>query len=257
MGRTQADQADGESTALPVEPQGGESRPSGRVRGQSGGGSGTGKSHVQLSALQELPVEDQRFALLILKALGQAARERGSSEDEVRRLVYRLLASADMQRTRAVAVRNELAKQLVPSIAEFDPIPHATLRQASRLAALKASLLSKGAYPVSALAEARGTSPNTIRQWLHRARNRHELFTVSHDRETLVPAFLLDESLEPKHELQESIRSLREVGEDGWALWAWFVLPSAALGDQSPSEIAEKDPDLVSRLARSRAAEAA
>lgn len=216
-----------------------------------------GEPPVRLSALQELPVEDQRFALLILKALGQAAGESGSSEDEVRRLVYRLLASADMQRTRAVAVRNDLAQQLVPSLAELDPIPHATLRQASRLAALKTSLLSKGAYPVSALAEAKGTSPNTIRQWLHRARNRHELFTVSHDRETLVPAFLLDESLEPKHELQESIRSLREVGEDGWALWAWFVLPAAALGDQSPCEIAEKDPDLVSRLAQSRAAEAA
>lgn len=78
-----------------------------------------------------------------------------------------------------------------------------------------------------------------------------------HVGETLIPAFLLDERLEPKREIQPALAALRSVGEDGWALWAWFCTPSSWLGGRVPAELLLTEPEVVAHAARQRAAAAA
>ena len=72
-----------------------------------------------------------------------------------------------------------------------------------------------------------------------------------------MPAFLLDDEFEPRSEVQEPIRALREAGEDGWALWAWFATPSPWVGGRVPAELLVTAPELVAESARQRAAAAA
>lgn len=218
---------------------------------------GSRKTASLLAALSGLPVEQQRFALLLTEALGHVADETDISESQVRNLLYRLVQAGLLQERRAPEVRQGLARALGPSLADLDPVPHATVEQARRLAALRASLLREGALPTAAVAEARGITPNNARQWISRLRKSHRLFTVTHEGETLVPAFLLDEGLEPKPEASEPVKVLRQAGEDGWALWAWFVSPSAWLNGRVPAEVLATDPQLVAEAARQRAASGA
>ncbi|MGI8632435.1 MAG: hypothetical protein ACR2NA_07810 [Solirubrobacterales bacterium] len=218
---------------------------------------GSGKSHTVLTALHALPLEQQRFALLLVEAVGSVADESEVSEADVRSMVYRVLQAALLQERRAPAARRELARVLGPWLGEFDPVPYATVEQARRLAALRVSLLRDGAWPTAGIADARGITANNARQWVSRHRKAHRIFTVTHDGETLIPAFLLDEYLEPRPAAQEPIRLLHEAGEDGWALWAWFAAPSAWVGGRIPSELLATEPDLLAESARQRAAAAA
>lgn len=220
------------------------------------GSAGSGKSHV-LAALRGLPPEHQRFALALTEAVRSVADEVDVSESHIRNLLYRLVQAGLLQERRAPEARQELARALGPSLADLDPVPHATVEQARRLAALRASLLRGGAYSTAAIAKARGMTPNNARQWISRHRKAHRLFTVTHEGETLVPSFLLDEELEPKPEAHDPVKALREVGEDGWALWAWFATPSVWLGGRVPAEMLVADPELVAESARQRAASAA
>lgn len=218
---------------------------------------GSGKSHSVLTALHALPLEQQRFALLLVDAVGSVADEAELSEADVRNMIYRVLQAALVQERRAPAARRELAKVLGPWLGEFDPVPYATVEQAQRLAALRTSLLRGGAWSTRAIADVRGITTNNARQWVSRHRKAHRVFTVSHEGETLVPGFLLDEELEPRTAAQEPIRLLREAGEDGWALWAWFATPSAWIGGRIPADLLATKPDLVAESARQRAAAAA
>lgn len=218
---------------------------------------GSGKTASVLAALSRLPVDQQRFALLLTETLGRVADDADISESRVRNLLYRLVQAGLLQERRAPDARQELARALGPSLADLDPVPHATVEQARRLAAMRASLLRKGALPTATIAEARLMTPNNARQWISRHRKAHRLFTVTHEGETLVPAFLFDDELEPKPEASEAIKALREAGEDGWALWAWFATPSAWLGGRVPAEVLATAPELVAESARQRAASAA
>ncbi|HUP69632.1 MAG TPA: hypothetical protein VM142_07425 [Acidimicrobiales bacterium] len=215
---------------------------------------GSAKSYSLLTALTSLPPERQRFALLLVQAVEDVAAETEVSEADVRSMVYRVLQAAVLQERRAPAARRELARVLGPSLGELDPVPYATVEQARRLAALRSSLLRAGAWSTAAIADARGITTSNARQWVSRHRKAHRIFTVTHEGETLVPAFLLDEELEPRPEAQEPIRLLRDAGEDGWALWAWFATPSAWVGGRIPGELLAGEPDLVAASARQRAA---
>jgi hypothetical protein len=210
-----------------------------------------------LDVFRGLPVEQQRFAVLLTEAVRGVAEEVDLPESEIRNLIYRLVQAGVIQERRAPEARKELARALGPSLADLDPVPYATVEQARRLAALRASLLRHGALSTSAIASARGMTPNNARQWISRHRRSNHLFTVTHDGETLVPAFLLDDELEPRPGPQGAIKALREAGEDGWALWAWFAMPSGWLGGRVPAEVLVNDPELVAESARQRAAAAA
>jgi hypothetical protein len=210
-----------------------------------------------ITALTELSPESQRFALLLVQALEDVADETAVAEADVRGMVYRMVQSALLQRRRVPGARLELAKVLGPPLGELDPVPYATVEQARRLAALRTALLRDGAWSTAAIAEARGITTSNARQWVSRHRKAHRIFTVAHEGETLVPAFLLDEDLEPRRAAREPIRCLREAGEDGWALWAWFATPSAWVGGRIPVELLASEPELVAQAARLRAAAAA
>jgi hypothetical protein len=210
-----------------------------------------------LEVFRGLPVEQQRFAVLLAQAVRGVAQDIDVPEGEVRNLVYRLVQAGIIQERRAPEARKEMARALGPLLADLDPVPYATVEQARRLAALRASLLREGALSTSAIADARGMTPNNARQWISRHRRADRLFTVTHDGETLVPAFLLDDRLEPRPEPHEAVKALREAGEDGWALWAWFATPSSWLGGRVPAEVLASDPELVAEGARQRAAAAA
>ena len=219
---------------------------------------GSGKSHSLLSALVKLPHEQQRFALLLSKTVSDAASSLEIPESQVRVVLYRLVQAGLLQERKSESARRELTRALDPSLAELDPVPHATIEQARRLAALRTSLLRQGAFSTAAIADAKQLSGDAARQWISRARRQHRLFTVSHDNETLIPAFLLDETtLDPRPEAAEPIEVLAEAGEDGWALWAWFATPSVWTGGAIPAELLQSDPERVARAARKRAAASA
>ena len=217
------------------------------------GTNGAGTSSV-LTSLTALSPERQRFALLLLQSLDHVADEATVSEADVRNTVYRVFQAGLLQERRAGAARRQLARVLGPSLEELDPVPYATVEQARRLAALRASLLHDGAWSTAAIADARGITTSNARQWISRHRKAHRIFTVTNEGESLIPAFLVDDELEPRSAAREPIRLLREAGEDGWALWAWFATPSAWVGGQTPSELLASKPDLVAEAARQRAA---
>ena len=218
---------------------------------------GPGKSYSMITGLMELSPERQRLALLLVRALEDVANDAAVPEADVRSMVYRMFQAAVLQGRRAPAARLELAKVLGPSLGDLDPVPYATVEQARRLAALRAALLRDGAWSTASIAGARGTTTNNARQWVSRHRKAHRIFTVAHEGETLVPAFLLDEELEPCPAAQEPIRLLHEAGEDGWALWAWFATPSAWVGGRIPAVLLASEPQLVAQAARQRVAAAA
>lgn len=209
------------------------------------------------AALGGLPLEQQRFALWLTEALRGVAEEADLSESEARNLLYRLVQTGLLQERKAPEARRELARALGPSLADLDPVPYATVEQARRLSALRASLLRQGALSTTAIAEGRGMTPNNARQWISRHRRSQRLFTVTHEGETLVPAFLLNQELGPKPSATAAIKALRDAGEDGWALWAWFASPTAWLGGSVPAEVLDTDPELVVKSALQRAASAA
>ncbi len=210
-----------------------------------------------LTNFTALSPERQRFALLLLQALDHVADEATVSEAEVRNTLYRVFQAGVLQGRRAGTARRELARVLGPSLEELDPVPYATVEQARRLAALRASLLHDGAWSMTAIADARGITTSNARQWVSRHRRSHRIFTVTNEGESLVPAFLVDEELEPRPAVREPIRLLCEAGDDGWALWAWFATPSAWVGGRTPTELLASEPDLVAEAARQRAATAA
>ncbi|MGH2489423.1 MAG: hypothetical protein ACRDFR_07385 [Candidatus Limnocylindria bacterium] len=207
-------------------------------------------------ALSALSPAEQRFAGLLLEALGRIADDEQLDASEVHRQVYRLVQGAALQERKASQARLALGRTLGPSLADIDPVPYATVEQARRLAALRASLLRAGAYSTAAIAEAKQITANNARQWISRNRRQNRLFTAR-QRETLVPAFLLDERFEPTGKAQSAIAALRGVGEDGWALWAWFGTPSSWLGGRVPADLLMTEPETVAEAARQRAAAAA
>jgi hypothetical protein len=200
--------------------------------------------------------ENKRFARLIIDALRGVSEDFGLPESEVRNVLYRMVQAGRLQERRAPDARAELAHALEPSLVDLDPVTNATVDQARRLANLRTSLLGQGAIPTSAIATARGTTASTTRTWISRQRKAYRLFTVSHQGETMVPAFLLDEAFEPRDESRPAIEALRNAGEDGWALWAWFATPSAWLGGRVPVAVLLTDPERVGEIARRRAAAA-
>lgn len=204
-----------------------------------------------------MTAEQQRFSVMLAEAIRSLAVDIDIPESKVRNLLYRLVQSGLLQERRAPEARKELARTLGPSLADVDNVPYATVEQARRLATLRTSLLRQGAFSTATIAKARNMTPNNARQWISRHRRAHRLFTVTHDGETLVPAFLLDEALDPKPAPRAAIEALRQAGEDGWALWAWFAMPSAWLGGRPPAEVLATEPERVAEGARQRAAAAA
>jgi hypothetical protein len=169
-------------------------------------------------------------------------------------LLVRQFVAAELHRERVTVNFDTIVEQMMPSLAEVDPVPYAVVGQAQRRAALRTELLATGAFTYTALAEGRGTSSANIRQWVRRARDRHEIFTVDHTNETLVPAILLNSDLSPRPEFKRIIAPLVDAGEDGWGLWAWLVSPSPWLDGAVPAAELFLHTEMVVEAAQARAA---
>lgn len=180
----------------------------------------------------------------------------GVSLEDPRALVG--LVRGRLQHQERVAANFDiLVAAMMPSLSETDIVPTAMVAQAQKRAELRSELLATGALTYKALAEGRRMTAANLRQWVRRARERYELFTVEYDNETLVPAFLLDADLLPRPAFQPVIAVLAGAGEDGWGLWTWLVHPTSWLDGKVPAEELQNNAEAVLRAAQDRATNAA
>lgn len=140
---------------------------------------------------------------------------------------------------------------------DTDPVPHAAIANARRIRAARRDLLESGAFNYSALAEGRDSTIDATRHFVSRAQRRQLLFTVEHDGSTWVPAFLLDEALDPIPAFAGVLAELVGAGSSAWAMWRWLVSPSGWLDGAVPAEVMRSDPGAVLDAARARTANAA
>lgn len=180
----------------------------------------------------------------------------GVSVARLRRALALLTAADELQAGIADGRRELLLQAMI--VADFDPVPAATLAQAQRLARHREQLLASGAYTTEALAALRGdTGESATRTWLARRRKTDEVFTVTHQNATLVPAFQLDETGRPVTGLRPVLRALRGAGVTGWATWTWLTSASPWLDGQVPVDVLATDPGRVATAAERFASNAA
>ncbi len=171
------------------------------------------------------------------------------------RLEQMLTAVAEIQADEAAANRPNLVRAMM--VAEVDPIPAETVAQARRLARQREHLLATGAYTTEAMRELRGDEKaSTTHTWLSRRRKANELFTVTHDNSTLVPAFQLD-GPRPRKAVAEVLQALAPAQLGEWATWSWFTSASPWLGGRVPVDVITADPARVAQAAARFASNAA
>lgn len=185
-----------------------------------------------------------------------AYRIPGVSEARLRTALT-LLSAADRLRADTADNRRDLLVRAM-IVADFDPVPAATIGQARRLAEHREKLLASGAYSIDALTRLRGAaSESAMRTWLARRRQAHELFSVTYEGGTLVPAFQLDAAGDPIRALAPVLAALGAAGLEGWAVWTWFTASSAWLGGRVPLDVLAAEPERVADAARRMASNAA
>lgn len=155
----------------------------------------------------------------------------------------RVLQADQVTRTRA-----DLLRALM--IHNVSLTPPSTVAQAQRLATHRDALLASPVLTHHSLQELRGdTRESSTRTWLARRKDAHQLFTVTHNGRTLIPAFQLDEHGQPRAELQPVLAALGDAGVQGWTLWTWLTAPTSLLSGQIPEQLARTNPARVLRAA--------
>jgi len=155
----------------------------------------------------------------------------------------------EVQADHVATTRDDLVRTLM---AQNIPLtPPASLSQAQRLATHRDTLLGTPVLTHASLRDLRGDAKeSTTRTWLSRRRDAHALFTVSHNGRTLLPEFQLDDSGEPRPELQPILDALLSAGVTGWTLWTWLSAPAALLSGEIPERLARTAPQRVLRAAQ-------
>ena len=154
------------------------------------------------------------------------------------------LQADDFPRTREGLLRALMHRQIPLT-------PPASVAQAQRLAAHRDGLLATEVFTHDTLQQLRGDrQASSTRTWVARKRAARQLFTVTHDRQTIVPAFQFtaDGSLRP--ELRPLLEALAAGGVDGWQLWTWLTSPSSLLSGGVPHEVARTQPERALRAAQ-------
>jgi hypothetical protein len=203
--------------------------------------------HLEIRGLTQSELDETFEQLRLIRDLQQ---HKVVSTDELTEMLAQLVELlGTLKAERAAAVRDELVQVLTSR--EVSLVPPATLAQAQRLAAHREALLATPVYTHETLSEVRGNArPSSTRTWLTRRRDEHALFTVNVKGTTVIPAFQLDESGEPRPELQPIVSALQEGGIEGWSLWTWLTKPTSFLSGGIPEEVARTNPERALRAAQ-------
>jgi hypothetical protein len=210
---------------------------------------------------EQLLILDARDVVAVANVTGKPVARKSARPDPrrtaaIERLENMLTAVAEIQADEAAAFRKKFVRAMM--VAEVDPVPEETRDQTRRLTRQRERLLATGAYNTEALGALRGDSKSTATHtWLSRRRKANELFTVTHDGNTLVPAFQLDGDGRPRKGIGEILKALAPVQLGEWATWTWFTSASPWLGGAVPSEMLAVDPVRVTRAASRFASNAA
>lgn len=183
---------------------------------------------------------------------GDHVEVRGASAGDVTDGLRLLAAARQLQHEEYLHRRDELITIL--GAAGVDLIAPEDLRDAHRQAARRARLLATPAYSYETLATLRGDgSVAATRTWVSRRRDGGELFTVTDGPRTIIPAFQLTTSGQPRAAFTPILGVLVEAGVTGWALWEWLAEPCADLNGALPHEQLGSNPSAVLRAARAAA----
>ena len=128
---------------------------------------------------------------------------------------------------------------------------------AARVHAARQALIGQGTYTVGEIAAAQRRPKNTVHQEIRRACERGALFTVTLDRETHVPAVLVDEALEARACWAPVVSALQEAGMTGWGIWRWIAEANAGLSGEIAADVIKTNPDRVHAAAQRRAVQLA
>jgi hypothetical protein len=203
--------------------------------------------HLEIRGLTQSELDETFEQLRLIRDLQQHKVVSTNELTETLAQLVELLGT--LKAERAAAVRDELVQVLTSR--EVSLVPPATLAQAQRLAAHREALLATPVYTHETLSEVRGNArPSSTRTWLTRRRDEHALFTVNVKGTTVIPAFQLDESGEPRPELQPIVSALQEGGIEGWSLWTWLTKPTSFLSGGIPEEVARTNPERALRAAQ-------
>lgn len=154
-----------------------------------------------------------------------------------------------LQADHASTTRTDLLRALMARNVALTP--PATVAQAQRLAGHRDALLATPVFTHDTLRALRGdTTTSNTRTWLTRRRESHEVFTLTHQGRTVIPAFQLDELGRPRPELQPILAALAKAGIIGWPLWTWLTSPTALLSGEIPEQLARRAPVRVLRAAQ-------
>jgi hypothetical protein len=203
--------------------------------------------HLEIRGLTQSELDETFEQLRLIRDLQQ---HKVVSTDELTETLAQLVELlGTLKAERAAAVRDELVQVLTSR--EVSLVPPATLAQAQRLASHREALLATPVYTHETLSELRGNArPSSTRTWLARRRDEHALFTVNVKGTTVIPAFQLDETGEPRPELQPIVSALQEGGIEGWSLWTWLTKPTSFLSGGIPEEVARTNPQRALRAAQ-------
>ena len=205
------------------------------------------RDHLEIRGLTGSELDETFEQLNLIRDL--QAHDVVHSDDLTATLSQPVELVGKLQAERTEAVRDELLQVLTSR--EVSLIPPATLIQAQRLAAHRDALLATPVFTHETLSELRGNArPSSTRTWLTRRRDEHALFTVNVKGTTVIPAFQLDESGEPRPELQPIVSALQEGGIEGWSLWTWLTKPTSFLSGGIPEDVARTNPERALRAAQ-------
>jgi len=181
---------------------------------------------------------------------------RGVSRRDVEEALALIGKVRVLQADHVAATRADLLRTLMAGTVTLTP--PAALAQAQRLAGHRDALLASPIFTHETLRELRADAKtSSTRTWLTRRRENREIFTVTHNGRTLIPAFQFDETGRPRPELQPVLAALADAGISGWALWTWLTTPTALLSGEVPEALARRSPARVLRAAQRFAAASA
>jgi len=209
------------------------------------------RDHLEIRGLTGSELDETLEQLQLIRRL-QA--EKVVSSDELTATLWQLVELLrTLQAEHTATIRDDLLRVLMSR--EVSLTPPATLIQAQRLAAHRDALLAMPVLTHETLSELRGNArESSTRTWLARRREEHALFTVNYKGKTVIPAFQMDESGEPRPELQPVLSVLQEGGIEGWSLWTWLTKPTSFLSGGVPEDVARTNPGRALRAAQRFAA---